>query len=68
MDNVLFIFDMYCLLDKIILLSDKIICFGDVNCDISNFLDNYNKGRCLLDICDIYDLDFLNNLFIRIFF
>ena len=30
-------------------------------CDISNPLDNNNQGRCLLDICDSYDLDSLNN-------
>lgn len=59
---------MYSLLNKVILQSDSIICLGDLNCDISYFLDNNNKGRSLLDICDIYDLDFLDNLFIRIFF
>ena len=30
-------------------------------CDISNPLNNNNQGRCLLDICHIYDLDSLNN-------
>ena len=30
-------------------------------CDISNPLDNNNQGRCLLGICDSYDLDSLNN-------
>lgn len=43
------------------LQSDNIICLGDLNCD-GNPLDNYNKGRCLLDVCDIYDLDLLNSL------
>ena len=52
---------MHSLLDKATSKSDNIICLGDLNCDISNPLDNYNKGRCLLDICDIYDLDSLNN-------
>lgn len=42
------------------LQSDNIICLGDLNCD-GNPLDNYNKGRCLLDVCDIYDLDLLNS-------
>lgn len=60
-DNVPFSSEMYSLLDKVISQSDNIICFGDLNCDISNPLDNCNKGRCLLDICEIYGLDSLNN-------
>ena len=62
-DNVPFTSDMYSLLDKATSQSNNIICLGDLNCDISNPLDNNNnnKGRCLLDICDIYDLDSLNN-------
>ena len=61
MDNVPFTSNMYTLLDKATSQSNNIICLGDFNCDISNPLDNNNKGRCLLDICDIYDLDSLNN-------
>ena len=34
-------------------------------CDISNPLDNNNQ-RCLLHICDIRDLDSLNNIPTRI--
>ena len=60
-DNVPFTSDMYSLLDKATSQSDNIICLGNLNCDISNPLDNNNRGRCLLDICDIYDLDSLNN-------
>ena len=61
-DNVPFTSNMYSLLDKATSQSNNIICLGDFNCDISNLLDNNNnKGRCLLDICDIYDLDSLNN-------
>lgn len=60
-DNVPFTFDMYSLLDKATSQSDNIICLGDLNCDINNPLDNDNKRRCQLDICDIYDLDSLNN-------
>ena len=60
-DNVPFTSDMYSLLDRATSQSDNIIRLGDLNCDISNPLDNNNKGRCLLDICDIYDLDSLNN-------
>ena len=49
---------MYSLLDKATSQSDNIICLGDLNRDVSNPLDkNNNKGRSLLDICDIYDLD-----------
>ena len=61
MENVSFTSEMLSLLDKATSQSNKIICLGDLNCDISNPLDNGNKGRCLLDICDIYDLDSLNN-------
>ena len=61
-DNVPFTSDMYSLLDKATSQSNNIICLGDFNCDISNPLDkNNNKRRCLLDICDIYDLDSLHN-------
>ena len=35
-------------------------------CDISNPLENNNQRRCLLHICDIYDLDSLNNTPTRI--
>ena len=52
---------MYSLWNKATSQSDNIICLGDLNCDIGNPLDNNNKGRYLLDICDIYDLDSLNN-------
>lgn len=51
---------MYSLLNKATSQSDSIICLGDLNCDISYPLDNNNKGRSLLDICDIYDLDSLD--------
>ena len=35
------------------------ICIGDLNCDIINPLHNNQQGKCLLDICDIYDLNSL---------
>ena len=60
-NNVPFTSDMYSVLDKATSQRNNIICLGDLNCDISNPLDNNNKGRYLLDICDIYDLDSLNN-------
>ena len=60
-DNVPFTSDMYSLLDKASSLCDNIICLWDLNCAISNPLDNNNHGRCLPDICDIFYLDSLNN-------
>ena len=56
---------MYSLLNKATSQSDSIICLGDLNCDISYPLDKNNKGRSLLDICDIYDLDSLDNSLTR---
>ena len=56
---------MYSLLNKATSQNDSIICLGDLNCDISYPLDNNNKGRSLLDICDIYDLDSLDNSLTR---
>ena len=65
-ENALFTSDMYHLLDKATSLRDNIICLGDLNCDIGNPLDNNKQGRCLLDICDVYDLDSLINTPTRI--
>ena len=42
------------------------ICTGDLNSDILHPLDNHKEGQCLLDICDIYDLDRLINVPTRI--
>ena len=35
---------------------------GDLNSDILHPLDNHKEGQCLLDMCDIYDLDSLINV------
>ena len=35
------------------------ICNGDLNCEKLNPLHNNKRGECLLDICDIHDLDSL---------
>jgi len=40
---------------------------GDLNCDIINPLHNNQQGKCLLDICEIYDLDSLITSPTRIF-
>ena len=42
------------------------ICTGDLNSDILHPLDNHKEGQCLLDMCDIYDLDSLTNVPTRI--
>lgn len=42
-------------------MSDNIICIGDLNCDILHPLHNNKQGKCLLDVCDVYDLDPLIN-------
>lgn len=42
------------------------ICTGDLNSDILHPLDNHKEGQCLLDICDIYDLDRIINVSTRI--
>lgn len=46
---------------------DIVICLGDQNCDILYLDDGKKEGRCLFDICDMYDLDLIINEFIRIF-
>lgn len=65
-ENTIFTSDMFSLLDKATSISDNIICIGDLNCDILKPLDNNKQGRCLLDICDVYDLDSLINIPTRI--
>ena len=54
------------LLDEANSLSDNVICTGDLNSDILHPLDNHKEGQCLLDMCDIYDLDSLINVPTRI--
>lgn len=60
-DNTTFTSELISLLDEATRVSENVICIGDLNCDIMNPSQNkMNKqGKCLLDICDIYDLDSL---------
>ena len=60
-DNNIFTNEMLKVMDQATLLSDNIICIGDLNCDILHPLHNNKQGKCLLDICDVYDLDPLIN-------
>ena len=60
-DNNTFTNELLKVLDQATLLSDNIICIGDLNCDILHPLHNNKQGKCLLDICDVYDLDPLIN-------
>lgn len=39
------------------LFSDTVICTADLNSDILHPLADKKEGRCLLDVCDLYDLD-----------
>ena len=43
-------------LDEALRASDNMICIGDLNRDIINPLFNNKQAKCLLYICDIYDL------------
>ena len=58
-DNTAFTSELTLLLDEAFRTSENVICIGDLNCDIINPLHNNQQGKCLLDICDIYDLDSL---------
>ena len=65
-DNNTFKRELCDLLDEANSLSDNVICTGDLNSDILHPLDNHKEGQCLLDMCDIYDLDSLINVPTRI--
>ena len=56
-DNNTFTNELFKVLDQATILSDNIICIGDLNCDILHPLHNNRQGKCHLDICDVYDLD-----------
>jgi len=58
-NNATFRTELTTVLDQAISFCEKVICLGDLNCDIINPFMNNNQGKCLLDICDIYDLDTL---------
>ena len=58
-NNATFRTELTTVLDQAISLCVNVICLGDLNCDIIHPFMNNNQGKCLLDICDIYDLDTL---------
>ena len=58
-DNNVFTTELSKALDEVFLLIENIICIGDLNSDLLQPLSNNKQGKCLLDICDIYDLDSL---------
>ena len=61
-DNNTFKRELCDLLEEANRLSDNVIFTGDLNSDILHPLDNHKEGQCLLDMCDIYDLDSLINV------
>ena len=65
-NNSTFTKEMLAVLDKVISLCENVNCIGDLNCDLLNPLAHNKQGRCLMDICDIYDLDTLINTPTRI--
>ena len=58
-NNTTFTSELTLLLHEPFRTSENVICIGDLNCDIINPLHNNQQGKCLLDICDIYDQDSL---------
>ena len=60
-DNNIFTTELSKALDEAFLLSENIVCIGDLNSDLLQPLSSNKQGKCLLDICDIYDLDSLIN-------
>ena len=60
-DNNTFKNDLSKLLDEATQLGQNLVCIGDLNCDLLHPLVNNKQGKCLLDLCDVYDLDSLVN-------
>jgi hypothetical protein len=58
-DNTTFTKELTTILDEATRNCDNLICLADLNCDILDTLNNNEQGKCLLDICDIYDVDSL---------
>ena len=58
-NNAIFRTEMTTVLEQTMSFCENAICLGDLNCDILNLLMNNHQGKCLLDICDIFDLDTL---------
>lgn len=55
-DNISFTSELITLLDNPFCITKNVIFIGNLNCDILNPLHNKEQGKCLLDICDVYDL------------
>ena len=55
-DNISFTSELITLLDNPFCITENVIFIGNLNCDILNPLHNNEQGKCLLDICDVYDL------------
>ncbi|PFX21740.1 Neuroendocrine convertase 1 [Stylophora pistillata] len=56
-NNATFRTELTSVLDQATSLCVNVICLGDLNFDIIHPFMNNNQGKCLSDICDIYDLD-----------
>ena len=65
-DNTEFTSELTTLLDQAMVSCDTVICSGDLNCDILHPQDGKKEGKCLLDICDMYDFDSIINESTRI--
>lgn len=60
-DNATFTRELPAVLDEAMSFTDTVLCTGDLNCDILHPLDNNKEGRCLLNICAVYDLHSIIN-------
>ena len=65
-DNATFSKELSAMFDEALSFSDTVICTGDLNSDILHPLADKKEGRCLLDVCDVYDLDSIINIPTRI--
>ena len=65
-DNATFSKELSAMLDEALSFSDTVICTGDLNSDLLHPLADKKEGRCLLDVCDVYDLDSIINVPTRI--
>ena len=65
-DNATFSKELSTMLDEALSFSNTVICTGDLDSDILHPLDDKKEGRCLLDVCDVYDLDSIINVPTRI--
>lgn len=65
-DKATFSKELSTMLDEALSFSDTVICTGDLNSDILHPLADKKEGRCVLDVCDVYDLDSIINVPTRI--